>query len=74
MRRVHNNGDIKWLGGRVFLSEALIGEPIGIVDTEEGIHTIHYGPILLGYLDRAGTFRKGEPRLPKKPEPPTQNV
>ena len=74
VRRVHNNGDIKWLGGRVFLSEALIGEPVGIVETDQGLHIIHYGPIFLGHLDRAGAFHKGQPRQPKQPEPPTQNV
>jgi hypothetical protein len=36
------------------LSEALIGEPVGIVETEESsLHTVHYGPILLGYIVRA---------------------
>ncbi len=74
VRRVHNNGDIKWLGGRVFLSEALIGEPVGIAENDHGLHIVHYGPILLGYLDRTGTFRKGAPRQPKNPEPPIQNV
>jgi putative transposase len=74
VRRVRNNGDIKWLGGRVFLSEALIGEPVGIVETDEGLHTVYYGPIFLGCLDRDGTFRQGAPRPPKNPEPPSQNV
>ena len=74
VRRVRNNGDIKWLGGRVFLSEALIGEPVGIVETDEGLHTVYYGPIFLGRLDRDGTFRQGAPRSPKNPEPPSQNV
>jgi transposase InsO family protein len=74
IRRVRSNGEIKWLGGRVFVSEVLIGEPVGIVETEEGLHTVHYGPVLLGCLDRAGAFRKGAPRPPKNPEPPTQNV
>ena len=58
VRRVRSNGEIKWRGSYIFLSEALIGEPVGIVETEESsLHTIHYGPILLGYLDRGGTFQ-----------------
>jgi len=59
VRRVRSNGEIKWRGSCIFLSEALIGEPVGIVETEESsLHTIHYGPILLGYLDRGGTFQQ----------------
>jgi putative transposase len=74
VRRVRSNGEIKWLGGRTFLSEALVGEPVGIVETDEGLHTVYYGPIFLGRLDRAGAFRHGAPQPPKDPEPPTQNV
>ncbi len=36
MRRVRSNGEIKWGGGRVFISEALIGEPIGVIETADG--------------------------------------
>ena len=31
VRRVRSNGEIKWAGERVFLSEALVGEPVGLV-------------------------------------------
>jgi hypothetical protein len=41
------------------LSEAPVGEPVAIVETEESsLHTIHYGPILIGHLDRGGAFRQ----------------
>jgi transposase InsO family protein len=36
VRRVRSNGEIKWGGGRVFISEALIGEPIGMIETADG--------------------------------------
>lgn len=74
VRRVRSNGEIKWLGRRVFLSEALIGEPVGIVDTDDGLHTITYGPVFLGRLDRAGTFRQSDPGQPKNQKPPEENV
>jgi hypothetical protein len=34
--RVRSNGEIKWGRELVFLSEALIGEPVGIAETEPG--------------------------------------
>ena len=35
VRRVRSNGEIKWAGERVFLSEALIGEPVGLVRRDD---------------------------------------
>lgn len=74
VRRVRTNGDIKWLGGRIFLSEALIGEPVGIAEIEDGLHSVYYGPVFLACLDQTGTLRKSQPRPPSNPEPPPQNV
>jgi putative transposase len=36
VRQVRSNGEIKWGGGRVFISEALIGEPVGMIETSNG--------------------------------------
>ena len=75
VRRVRSNGEIKWRGNCIFLSEALIGEPVGIVETEESsLHTIHYGPVLLGYLDRGGTFRQSLHNQSRKTKAFRKNV
>jgi transposase InsO family protein len=50
IRRVRSNGEIKWKGKLVFLSEALIGEAVGITETPIG-YQVHFGPISLGRLD-----------------------
>ena len=50
IRRVRTNGEIRWEGKLVFLSEALIGEAVGIRETEEG-YAVAFGPISLGVLD-----------------------
>ena len=50
-RRVRTNGDIKWKGNRVFLSEALIGEPIGLKQITERTWAIYYGSLEIGMLD-----------------------
>jgi putative transposase len=71
VRRVRRKGEIKWAGGRVFLSEALIGEPVGIVETDAGLFEARYGPILLGRLDHSGNFTKGKPPRPVTNQPPT---
>ena len=51
VRRVRNNGEIKWNGGRVYLSEALCGEPVGLFPQDDRYWTIHFGPLQIGLLD-----------------------
>ena len=71
VRRVRQNGEIKWEGTKVFLSEALIGEPVGIAEVDDGIYSVHFGMILLGHLDQAANFSKGNLPDPATNQPPT---
>ena len=50
VRRVRHNGEIKWQGGTVYISEALTGEPIGLVEKADGSWAAFYGPIVLGLI------------------------
>jgi putative transposase len=54
VRRVRCNGEIRWRGGYVYLSCALVGEPVGLVEGPDDVWTVVYGPITLGRLDRKG--------------------
>ena len=47
MRRVRSTGEIKWRGRLVFLSEALIGEPVGLREIENDLWQIEFGPMPL---------------------------
>lgn len=53
VRSVRYNGDIKWLGSTIYINEALVGEPVGLTEDENG-WTVSYGPILLGTIERGG--------------------
>lgn len=53
IRSVRYNGDIKWLGSTIYINEALVGEPVGLTEDENG-WTVSYGPILLGTIERGG--------------------
>jgi hypothetical protein len=74
VRRVRHNGEIKWQGGLIFIGEALIGEPVGLSETEAGDWRVCYGPIELGSIDSTGKFARRKagvhPRLPAQPKPP----
>jgi len=50
VRRVKPNGDIAVWGGRVFVSEALAGEPVGLVAVGCGVWRVVYGPLEVGYV------------------------
>ena len=58
VRRVRQNGEIKWRGGLLFLGEALIGEPIGITEIDADRWRVCYGPVLLGSIDAQGKFAR----------------
>jgi putative transposase len=63
-RLVNANGEIKWSGRAVFLSEVLIGAHVGLVQVGESCWSVHFGPVKLGYLDLL-TMRA----VNRKPEP-----
>ena len=50
VRRVRSNGQIKWAGELIFVGEALIGEPVGILETEGGDWLVRYADVELGYI------------------------
>jgi putative transposase len=54
VRRVRHNGEIRWRGSTVYISEALVGEPIGLIEDEDGNWSVFYGPIALGFITHDG--------------------
>jgi transposase InsO family protein len=65
VRRVRRTGEIKWRGETVYLSETLVGEPVGIEEVTSGRWAVRFGPISLGVLDERGVFhRPGRGRRP----------
>ncbi len=60
IRRVRHNGEIKWQGKTIYISTALIGEPVGLLDHDGG-WILSYGPIELGFVAH-GSDRLRKPR------------
>lgn len=52
VRRVRSNGEIKWGGDLVFVSEALTGELVGVAETETGDWAVRFLAVDLGIIDR----------------------
>ena len=52
VRRVKCQGQIKWGGDYVFVSEAVRGELVGLTETERGDWTVHFMQVELGRIDR----------------------
>ena len=52
VRKVRSNGEIRWGGAMIFLSEALIDEPVGIAETEAADWLVSFAEIDLGIVDR----------------------
>ena len=56
VRRVHTNGEIKWRGEFIFISEVLVGEPVGIAESAGGDWRVSFADVELGFIDRR-TFK-----------------
>ena len=52
VRRVRDNGEIKWRGELVFISAALRHEPVGLAETERGDWLVRFMHLELGRIDR----------------------
>ena len=82
LRRVRRNGVIKWQCAEVFVGEALIGEPVALLEAEDDRWTVAFDPLWLGVLvpsgrrlqrPRKSAVDPGEnaPRCPQGPRPTT---
>ena len=65
VRRVRSNGEIRWGGDLVFVSETLIGEPVGVAETETGDWLVRFADLPVGLIDRR--TRKLRPFAPARP-------
>jgi hypothetical protein len=86
VRRVRQNGEIKWSGNTIYISAALVGEPVGLVeDVTAGGYAVSYGPIVLGTIaHRSDSLRKPKrtgcglvdsaTRCPQGPQPQQQQT
>ena len=61
VRRVRRNGEIKWRGKLVFIGEALIGEPVGLEEIDDGCWAVRYAHVPLGTLDAQDRFVRLKP-------------
>ena len=52
VRRVRSNGEIKWRGGLVAVSTALVGEPVAVEETHDGQWHVRFHNLSLGVIDR----------------------
>jgi transposase InsO family protein len=50
VRRVRHNGDIRWRNRTIYVNQALVGEPVGLVENDAAGWTVSYGPIALGTI------------------------
>ena len=84
VRRVRHNGEIRWRGHTIYISAALTGEPIGLIENNDGGWTVSYGPIMLGIIahgedhlrkpqDRACGLVDNAARCPQGPQSQQQH-
>ncbi|HKO93229.1 MAG TPA: IS481 family transposase [Polyangiaceae bacterium] len=66
VRRVRTNGTIKWRGELLFVSSALVGEPIALYEVDDQLHILKYADVTLGKLNGRQGFRPvGAGRSPR---------
>jgi hypothetical protein len=51
LRRISQKGDLKWKSERTFLSEVLARQTVGVLEVDDDLYELYYGPVLLGWFD-----------------------
>jgi transposase InsO family protein len=69
VRRVRRQGEIMWKGDTVFVSEALVGELVGIAELETGEHVVRFCDHDIGRIDHNRVFVRFAPPRPGLHEP-----
>jgi transposase InsO family protein len=50
-RQVRTSGEIKWCGELLYVSQALVGEPVGLEEIDDDKWLVRFGPIPLALID-----------------------
>lgn len=53
VRRVRSRGEIKWKGELVYLTEALAGEPVGLIPENDRHYAVYFGPLKLCLMNQS---------------------
>ncbi len=61
VRWVRSSGEIKWRGALVYISQALVGEPVGLAESDGGIWILSFGPVVLGVIGQDGKLHRPGP-------------
>lgn len=52
VRQVRSNGEIKWRGDSIYVCTSLIGETIGVEETEDGHWQVRFFDVPIGIIDK----------------------
>jgi len=62
LRRISQQGSLKWKCERTFLSEVLARQTVGLLETDDDFFEVYYGPLLIGCFDgRSHLFEADRP-------------
>jgi transposase InsO family protein len=62
VRRVRSNGEIMWNGDLLFISEALVGELVGIAELDTGDHIVRFCDLDIGLINHRRLFVRFAPQ------------
>jgi len=51
LRRISQQGSLKWKCERTFISEVLAREEVGLLEVDDACFEVYYGPLLIGWFD-----------------------
>jgi hypothetical protein len=74
VRRVRSTGEIMWKGERICISEALVGELVGIAELEGGDQVVRFCDLDIGLIDACGRFSRFAPPRDRLREPTVPNL
>lgn len=76
VRRVSRNGGVRWNGEWINISSTLREEHVGFEETQDGIWSVYFGPVLLGRFDERDLSIHGVryPEPKKRPERETKSA
>ena len=60
---MRHSGEIRWQDNTIYINAALVGEPIGLLEDDDGGWSVSYGPIELGVIAHGDNCLR-------KPKPP----